>query len=387
MLMKYSLRHLWASRMNAMIAALTIAAVVSLFVVVFALADGLQSVFNHTGDQLDLMVMHKGSLGDMNSGVDEDVLNAIKELPGIRTDRDGRLLVSPEQYVIAYLTRRGSEQGANITVRGLSPVGFELRPNLKLLEGRMFRPGAHEIMVSQFVSMRYQNMSLGDRFHLGQRDWTVVGIFDGGESIINTEIWADLDELSSEYGRTNFYSLILARAADVSALRDMINRLTSDSRLSVRAVSQNEYARERGRISLVLSITGLVLSLTLSIGALFVMLFVMDGAFVGRGSEIAMLRVIGFRPRRIFLSFLGESFLLALVGGLFGSVISLLVNNMPVGAPFMIYREIGFRAHVTPGIVISGLALSGAIGLVGGLLPAYRAARQDARVAIRGNSL
>jgi putative ABC transport system permease protein len=387
MLLKYSLRHLLAYRMKAVIAALTIAAVVSVFVVVLSLAGGLQSVFNHTGDQLDLMVMHKGSLGDMNGGVDEEVLKAIKELPGIRADRDGTPLVSPEQYVIAYLTRRGTDQGSNITVRGLSATGFALRPNVRVLEGRRLNPGAHEIMVSQFVSRRYQNMSLGDRFHLGQRDWTVVGIFDGGESIINTEIWADLDELSSEYGRTNFYSLILARAVDMSALREMINRMTSDPRLSVRAVSQNEYARDRGRISRVLSLVGLILSFTLSIGALFVVLSVMDAAFLSREGEIAMLRVIGFRRGRIFFSFLAESVVLALAGGLLGCLLSFLVNNMAVGAPFMIYREIGFRAQVRPGLIISGLILASAIGLVGGLLPAYRAARQDAAAAIRESSV
>lgn len=387
MLLKYSLRHLLASRMKGLVAALIIAVVVSVFVVVLSLADGLQSVFNHTGEQLDLMVMHKGSLGDMNRGVDNNVLNIIKELPGIVKDSEGRLLVSPEQYVIAYLTRRGSDQGANITVRGLSPIGFELRSRMRLLEGRRLRPGTHEIMVSQFVSKRYQNMSLGDTFHLGQSDWTVVGIFDGGESIINTEIWADLDELSHEYGRANFYSLILARAIDMNALREMISRMTSDPRIEVRAVSQNEYARERGRISRVLSALGIVLSLTLSIGALFVMLSVMDDALISRVKEIALLRVVGFKPRSIFLTFLGESLILALVGGLLGSIISASVNNMSAGAPFMIYREIGFRAHVTPGLIIGGLILAGAIGLLGGLLPAYRAARQDALSAIRGSSL
>jgi putative ABC transport system permease protein len=383
MLLKYSLRHILASRMRALVAAFTIAAVVSVFVVVLSLAAGLKSVFDHTGEQLDLMVMHKGSLGDMNGGVDGDVLKAIKELPGIRRDSEGNLLVSPEQYVIAYLTRRGSDQGANITVRGLSPIGFALRSRMRLLEGRVFRPGAHEIMVSQFVSRRYQNMSLGDRFHLGQRDWTVVGIFDGGESIINTEVWADLDELSSEYGRTNFYSLILARAVDLSALRDQINRMTSDPRLSVRAVSQNEYARDRGRISRVLSLVGIILSVALSIGALFVILSVMDAAFVSRVKELAMLRVVGFKRGRLFISFLGESVMLALVGGLLGCVVPLLLNNMAVGAPFMIYREIGFRAQVTPGLIVSGLVLAGAIGLLGGLLPAYRASRQGAPATLR----
>ncbi|HEX8139731.1 MAG TPA: FtsX-like permease family protein [Pyrinomonadaceae bacterium] len=377
MLLKYSLRHILASRSKSLVAALSVAAVVSVFVVVLSLAAGLKSVFDHTGDQLDLMVMHKGSLGDMNGGVDTEVLKAIRELPGIRKDSDGNLLVSPEQYVIAYLTRRGSDQGANITVRGLSPVGFALRSRMRLLEGRRLRPGAHEIMVSQFVSRRYQNMSLGDRFHLGQRDWTVVGIFDGGESIINTEVWADLDELSAEYGRTNFYSLILARAVDMNALRDQINRMTSNPKISVRAVSQNEYARDRGRISRVLSLVAIILSVTLSIGAAFVMLSVMDAGLVSRARELAMLRVIGFRRGRIFLSFLGESVMLALIGGLLGCVVPLLLNKMAVGAPFMIYREIGFRAQVSPGLILAGLILAAAIGLVGGLLPAYRAGRQD----------
>ena len=377
MLLKYSLRHLLARPINAIVAALAIAAVVTVFVVVLSLADGLQSVFNHTGDPLDLMVLHNGSLGDMNRGVDRGVLNVINDLPGIRADADGRPMVSPEQYSIVYLTRRGSNHGANITMRGLPPIGFALRPGLKVVEGRRFRPGAHELMVSQFVSRRYENLSLGDRIHLGHSDWTVVGVFDGGESIINTEIWADMDELSDEFGHTNFYSLILARAVDMNALSIMIDRMTRDPKLELRAVSQNVYARERGRISILPRIVGVVLAFTLSVGALFIMLFVMDDAFVSRVKEIAMLRVVGFGTGRIFLSFLGQSFILALAGGLLGSLISLSLNGMTAGAPFMIYREIGFSSRVTPRLLISGLIVAVVMGLVGGLLTAYRAAHQN----------
>lgn len=387
MLLKYSLRHLLANRMKNLIAALTVAAVVIVFIVVMSLAGGLKSTFDHTGDPLDLMVMHKGSLGDMTRGVDRDVLNIINELPGIQTDSDGRLMVSPEQYVIVYLTRRASDQGVNITMRGLPPVGFSLRSSFRLVEGRMFRPGAHEVMVSKYVSGRYRNTSVGDRIHLGHSDWTVVGIFESGESIINTEIWADLDELTNEFSRPTFYSLILARAVDMSALRVMIDRMKNDPRINLRAVSQNEYARERGRISIVLRIVAVILTLTLSIGALFIMLSVRDDAFISRVKEIAMLRVIGFRPSRIFLTFLGESFILALVGGFLGVVISSTVNNMTAAAPFMIYREISFSAHVTTGLIISGLIIASVIGLAGGLVPAYRAARQHAVAARRGSSL
>jgi len=153
--------------------------------------------------------------------------------------------------------------------------------------------------------------------------------------------------------------------------------MTSNPKISVRAVSQNEYARDRGRISRVLSLVALILSVTLSIGAVFVMLSVMDASLASRARELAMLRIVGFKRRRLFLSFLGESLILALVGGLLGCVVPLLINKMAVGAPFMIYREIGFRAQVSPGLILSGLILAGAIGLVGGLLPAYRAARRN----------
>jgi ABC-type lipoprotein release transport system permease subunit len=387
MLVKYTTRNLFDRRIKGLVAALAVAAVVTVFIALQSVAVGIQTIFDNTGDPLDLMVMQKGSLGDMNQGVDRSVLNIIRELPGIETNSDGRLMVSPEQYVIVYLKWQGTDEGANITVRGVPPEGFDLRPELRLVRGRMFRPGAHEVMVSRFVSMRYEGVSVGNRLHLGHSDWTVVGVFDGGQSIINTEIWADMDELSEEFGRSNFYSLILARAVDRSALRTMIDRITGDPRLNLRAESQNEYARERGRISMVPRALGFLLSLTLAVGASFVIRFVMDDSVLSRLNEIAMLRLIGFGHGRIFVSVLGESLALALVGGLAGSAVAIPLDEAASGAPFMIYREIGFRAQVPVGLVVSGLILACAVGFAGGVLPAWRAARQNGLAAIRNTSL
>lgn len=384
---KYNLRSLMVRRVSTLMTALSIALVVAVFVVVVSLARGLETTFMSTGEPLNLMVMRKGSQGDLDGGVRRDFLNIVKYLPGIQMGNQGAPVVSPEQVVMVYLPRRGEQQGSNVMVRGLSTEGLLVRPKVRLVEGRMFRPGVREVIVSRSISERFQNTSLGDRVRIGKGNWAVVGIFEAQGTIFDSEIWTDVNQLSDEFRRTQYYSVVRVRASDKDAMTSLAKRISDDPQLDLSALSETKYYSDQKSVAAPIRILGILLSVIMSIGACFAAMNTMYAAVMNRTGEIATMRVLGFSRGAILLSFLVESLLLAFIGGLIGCLIAWPANFISTGTAFGTFREVTFNFRVTPGLLASGMIFSLIMGVVGGLLPARLAARQSIVTAMRGGAL
>jgi len=381
--LKYNLRSVLVRRVSTLLTVLSIALVVAVTIGVMALATGLETALVSTGDPLNILVRRRGADSELSSLVTRDAWQILRYLPGVKTRPDGEPLASADIVVVINLPRRGSAQGANVTVRGLSPQGMALRPHVRLVAGRMFQPGLREVIVSRRLSERFQQTSLGDRLRFGKGEWTVVGVFDAGQTAFDSEIWTDVNQLASDYNR-QFYSSVLLRATDEAAAREIIARVESERRFNLTAEPETEYFREQTRAAGPIKAMGMFIAFILGIGACFAAMNTMYAAVTYRTREIATLRVLGFPRWSILLSFMVESVLLALVGGVIGCLLVLPVNGVTTGtANWQTFSEIAFAFRVTPRLLLAGMIFAILIGLLGGFFPARQAARQTPVLALR----
>ncbi len=381
--LKYNIRSVLVRRVSTLLTVLSIALVVAVTIGVMALATGLETALVSTGDPLNILVRHRGADSELSSFVTRDAWQVLRYLPGVKTGSNGEPLASADVVVVINLPRRGSTQGANVTVRGLPPQGVALRPHIRLVAGRMFQPGLREVIVSRRLSERFQQTSLGDRLRFGKGDWTVVGLFDAGQTAFDSEIWTDVNQLASDYNR-QFYSSVLLRAVDEAAAREIIARVESERRFNLTAEPETEYFREQTRAAGPIKAMGMFIAFVLGIGACFAAMNTMYAAVTYRTREIATLRVLGFRRWSILLSFVVESVLLALVGGVIGCLLVLPINGVTTGtANWQTFSEIAFAFRVTPRLLLAGMIFAILIGLLGGFFPARQAARQTPALALR----
>jgi ABC-type lipoprotein release transport system permease subunit len=261
-------------------------------------------------------------------------------------------------------------------VRGLRSNGIALRPQVRLAAGRLFRPGLREVIVGRAVAERFQNAGLGDRLRFGRSAWQVVGIFEAGRTAYGSEIWADAAELADDFDRPD-YSSVLLKAEGEAALRSIRERIGSDQRLHLKALAEQDYYAEQTRTANPIKILGSFLAVLMAIGASFAVMNTMYAAVARRGREIGILRVLGFQPGSILLSFLVESLALALAGGLLGCLLALPIHGLTTGTMnFRTFSDITFAFRITPDLLLRGLGFSLVMGVVGGVLPARLAARQ-----------
>jgi putative ABC transport system permease protein len=296
---------------------------------------------------------------------------------------DGQPLASAEVMVIAELMKTGVTSGSNITVRGVEPSGFELRPKLRIVEGRRFKPGLKELIVGRGVTQQYQGAGLGKTLRMRGSDWTVVGVFESGDAN-ESELWADAEVAQSAFNRQGFSSVRL-QLADPKGLTAVKDALTADPRVNVDVESEQSYfsGQTKNFRQTIGALAGVV-TFIMALGATFAALNTMYAAVGTRAREIATLRAIGFGGFPVVLSIMIESLVLALVGGLLGAALAyLLFNNMAVSTLGSNFTQVLFRFAVTPALVADGLVIAVAIGMLGGLLPALRAARQPVTTALR----
>jgi putative ABC transport system permease protein len=288
----------------------------------------------------------------------------------------GTPLVSPEVIVLLNLPKRSDGLGANVLVRGLGETGYALRPQVRLARGRPARPGLREVIVGQSVAERFRNAGLGEALRFGRSHWRVVGVFEAGRTAFGSEIWADATELADDFDRAD-YSSVLLRAEDPAAIRAIERRIDSDQRLHLRARAEPDYYAEQTKTAGPIKVLGSFMAVLMAIGASFAVMNTMYAAVARRAREIGVLRVLGFRPGSILLSFLGESVLLALLGGLVGCLLSLPIHGVTTGTMnFRTFSDISFAFRITPDLLLRGLAFALAMGAVGGFLPARLASRQ-----------
>jgi putative ABC transport system permease protein len=379
----YNLRNLVVRKTTTIITALGIALTVAVLLAVLALVNGLRTAFQSSGDPLQILVMRKGATAELSSAVTREVFQDLKSMPGIARDGD-QPEASLEMVTVINLPSVDSPTGMNVTLRGILPVGIKMRDDLKLQDGRWFRAGQREIVVGKSIAKRYPGAHMGNKLRFGRGEWEVVGVMDGGQSSVNSEIFGDLNQISSDFNRADGLSSALLRATDAATVPALINSLNDDRRLGVLAQTEKSYYESQANSGDLLQFLGVFIAIIMAVGSSFAAMNTMYAAVARRSTEIGTLRVLGFSKSSILLSFLFESLLLSALGGLVGCLLVLPLNNITTGVgSFITFSEIAFNFRVSPQIMLVGVVFALVMGAVGGLFPARMAARKEILVALR----
>lgn len=360
-----------------------LAGVVAVFTALLAMAAGFQSTLEAAGRPDVALVLRGGSQAELNSGISREQGTIIKQAPGVAQGADGLPLASAEVIVIAELMKAGETTGSNITVRGVEAAAFTLRPKLRIVEGRAFTQGLRELIVGQGVARQFEGVRLGETLRMRGSDWTVVGVFASGDAY-ESELWADVDVAQSTFNRQG-YSAVRLQLAGPGDLQTVKDALSADPRVNVDVETEQEYfSGQTEQFRKTIGALAGVVTFIMALGAMFAALNTMYAAVGARAREIATLRAIGFRGLPVVVSVMLESLILALAGGLLGALAAyVLFNNMAVSTLGANFTQVVFRFAVTPALVVNGLVIAVVIGMVGGLLPALRAARQPVTTALR----
>lgn len=374
----YVARNLWVRRVTTLLTALGMALVVFVFATVLMMGEGIRATLVATGQPDNVIVLRQGAGSEIYSGISRSQAAIVESLPGIATSASGERLVSKEPVVLNTLPKRSNGKPSNVTLRGTSALGVELRPQLRITEGRMFRPGTSEIIAGRAVAEGFQGAALGETLRFAQRDWHVVGVFDAGGSAFDSEIWGDAEQMMQAF-RRNAFSTVVLRLADPASFEQLEHAIADDPRLKLEAKPEIAfYAEQSEALVTFIRILGLSLSIIFSIGAVVGAMITMFAAVAQRTGEIGTLRALGFRRSAVLLAFLGESLLLALVGAAIGLAAASAMQAVDVSTTnFQTFSELAFEFRLTPGIVLDTLAFALAMGLAGGFVPAWRAARLE----------
>lgn len=382
--LSYSLRNLWARRLTTALTAGGMALVIFVFAAVLMLDQGLKETLVETGQPDNVVVIRKGAETEVQSGIERAQAALIESLPQIARGAGGVPLVSKETVVLITLAKRDAAKPANVIIRGVGPAGLALRPRLRMLEGRMFAPGSSEIVVGSSIAERFHATGLGDTVRFGGREWRVIGVFDAAKSGFDSEIWGDAEQLLQSF-RRNAYSSVVFRLSDVAAFPAVKRTLEDDPRLTLEAkLERTFYADQSAMLSNFIRILGLTLSIIFSVGAIIGATITMYAAVASRTGEIGTLRALGFRRSSVLLAFMVESLLLALLGGVVGLAAAAWMQLFTISTMnWQSFSELAFSFHLTPDIIAQTLLFALAMGLIGGLLPALRAARMNIVNALR----
>jgi putative ABC transport system permease protein len=361
-----------------------IAGVVGVLVALLAMAQGFQATLQETGNDDTAIVLRSGSQTEINSAMDHDATVAISNEPQVMRDAQGRPIASPELVVVASLPKKSSGLDANVEVRGLGQGAWALRTHVRLLAGRRFTPGLRELIVGKRAMSEFEHTELGSKIDLGGQPWTVVGEFDSADEH-DSELWGDGDAIASAYRRGEGRNSVTVRLQDPHLLDAFKAALASDPRFKVDAsTTRDYYNRQSELLTRTIRILGTTVAVIMAIGALFGALNTMYAAVAARTREIATLRAMGFRGGPVVVSVLIETLLLALAGGIIGAAIAWAIFDhytaSTLGANF---SQVVFEFRVSPTLLVNGLKWALAIGLVGGLFPALRAARMPVTDGLR----
>ena len=382
----YNVRSIAARWKTAIVSILGIAGTVGVFVAMLAMARGFQATLIASGSASNSIVRRAGASSEMDSGVSLDQARVVADAPQVARNAEGVPLASPEMVVIGAFQLIKSGTDANTQIRGMTPLVLEVRPSVKIADGRFFNPGLAELVVGSNAVQTYRGLELGSSMSFGGQDWKVVGIFDAGGSAFDSEIWCDHTVLAQTFDRpTNVYSSITVRLnspTDFDAFKDA---LTSDPRLTVQVEREAEYyERQSQMVSTLIRVLGFLVAFVMAIGAVFGALNTMYSAVAARAREIATMRALGFGGGSVVLSFMFESLLISLIGGILGCIAALPLNGFTAGTMnWQTFSHLAFAFRVTPGLLMAGIVFALFMGFVGGVLPAVRAARLQVAHALR----
>jgi ABC-type antimicrobial peptide transport system permease subunit len=380
----YTARNLWVRKFTTVLTAGGMAMVVFVFATVLMLDAGLKQTLVDTGLEDNVVVIRKGAGTEVQSGIERAAAALAESQPQIAFAEGGRLATSKEMVVLINLPKRDAARAANIMVRGVGPMALTLRPQVRLVSGRMFHFASYEVVAGSSVAKRFQGAGLGEMLRFGGREWRVVGILDAGKTGFDSEIWGDVDQLMPAFRRP-VYSSVIARLTDNAAFDAYKATLESDPRLTLEVKRERQfYADQSELLANFIRILGLALTAIFSIGAVIGAMITMYAAVASRTGEIGTLRALGYRRSAVLGAFLTESLLLALIGGIVGLALATLMQLVTVSTMnWQSFAELAFSFRLTPQIVVETLLFSLVMGVVGGFLPAARAARMNIVTALR----
>jgi len=381
--LKYNIGNLTSRKLSTLMTIAGIGVVIGVMVSMMALQNGVRTAIVSSGSKENSMVLREGALSEATSWVTRDAFRVIRSMPGIAKNSKGEPLISPELVILFKLPKKDNPKGSNVNVRGITPMAFELRPEIKLIEGRMFRPGTNEIIVSKRVQERFVNVDMNQRFKFGPREWTVVGVFDGKGTSFDSEMWTDVDYLGLAQKREQ-YSVVLLKPENSAAAASIRDSIKGDNRLKLNVKSEYDYYAEqtqglKGIVILVRFVTVFMV-----IGAILGAMNSMFSAIASRGRELATMRALGFKRRAILLSIVIEAAFIGVLGGIAGVLFALPVNGIATGTTnFQTFAEVAFNFKISPEIAIFAITLAVVAGIIGGLIPALLASRLPITTALR----
>jgi putative ABC transport system permease protein len=381
---RYTLRNLWTRKLTTILTAGGMALVVFVFAAVQMLDTGLRATLVATGQPDNVMVTRRGAGAEISSGVDRTQASIFESQPEIASGAGGTRLVSKEAVILITLPKRETGQATNVTTRGIGEAGFLLRPQVRLVQGRAFERGASEVVVGKSLSKRFESATVGNVLRFGGREWRVVGVFDSGGAAYDSEVWADSDQLMQAF-RRQAYSSVIARLVDASAFDRLRMRLDADPRLTFDVKRERVFYEDQSQaLSKFISYLGLTLSIIFSIGAMIGAMITMYAAVANRVGEIGTLRALGFRRGAVLMAFLFESVLLGAVGGAVGIALASFMQLVQISTlNWQSFSELAFSFALTPKIAMVSFGFALVMGIVGGFLPAVRAARLKIVDALR----
>jgi ABC-type lipoprotein release transport system permease subunit len=383
-LFPYSFRNLWARRLTTILTASGMALVVFVFAAILMLARGLEETLIQTGAYDNVIVIRKGSVSEVQSGVERGQAAIVESLPYIATNREGKSLVIKEVLVLIGLPKRDTGNVSHVSIRGTQGHAILMRPQVRLIAGRFPRPGSNEMLAGSSIARRFKGGGLYEELYAGMRRWQIVGIFDAGNSGFNSEIWGDVDQVMQAFRRPAYSSLTfkLRDTKDLDAAKKIIE---GDPRLSLEAKRETRYYEEQSEMmAKFLRVLGISLTVIFSLGAMIGAMITMYASVATRTAEIGTLRALGFGRRYILVAFLMESLFLGLIGGFAGLFFATFMQLLTISTiNFQTFSELAFRFTLTMEIALKSLAFSLIMGFMGGFLPAVRASRMKIIDALR----
>jgi putative ABC transport system permease protein len=369
---------------SASVVVVGIAGVVGVLVALLSMAAGFQTTLRETGTEDTAIVIRAGSQTEINSVIDHDTAVVVSQAAQVLHDAAGQPIASPELVVVAALPKKSDGVDGNVEIRGVGQHAWELRPNVKMIAGRKFQPGLRELITGKSAQGQFRNLAVGSSLKLNGQLWTIVGVFDSGDSH-NSELWGDTDVVGSTYRRGASTSSVSMRLTSADTFEALKAALTTDPRIKVDVSTTRYYYNQQSEgITTAIRVLGITVGVIMAIGAIFGALNTMYAAVATRAREIATLRAIGFRGLPVIVSVLLETMLLALLGGALGAALAWAIfDNYTASTLGSNFSQVVFAFKVTPQLLWSGLTWALAIGFVGGLFPAVRAARVPVTVGLR----
>ena len=381
----YNVRSTKARWTSAIVAVLGIAGTVGVFVAMLALAQGFRATLVSSGSADNAIILRAGANSEMESGVSLDNVNILQDEPGVGR-QNGQPLITSEVVVIAPFPLRSTGTDANVQVRGVSSNVLMVRPNVKIVEGRMFRPGLAELVVGRNAVTSYAGLGVGNRVRFGGGEWTITGVFDAGGSAFDSEVWCDARVLDGVYKRpANVFQSATVRLTSPDAFQKFKDAASKDPRLNVDVSREIDYyAKQSQTFTRLITILGGLGSAVMAIVSIFGALNTMYSAVAERTREIAVMRALGFGAAAVVFSFLIEALLISFVGGALGCLAVLPLNGFTTGAMnWQTFSHLAFAFKITPNLMMGGVIFALGMGIVGGSLPAIHAARQPVVLALR----